>query len=154
MIHRHIEEALNLRRVQVHRQNAVSSRLADQICHQFGTDGVTRLVLAVLTRIAVIGHHRGNPPRRGTAERVDHQKQLHQVPVDRAGSALDHKDVAAAHRLADRDADLTVREHADLRLAQRKAQALCDRGCQLLIRIACEDLDIFAVDIHIFSPVY
>ena len=57
MIHRNIEKALNLRRMQVHGQNAVRTGSRDEIRNEFCGDRVTRLCLTVLSGIAEIRDH-------------------------------------------------------------------------------------------------
>ena len=51
--------------------------------------GVRGPELAVLPGIAEIGHDRGDPPRRGAPQRIEHDQQLHQVVVGRIGGRLD-----------------------------------------------------------------
>ena len=83
VVHRDVEEPLDLRLVQVHRQHPVGARRAQQVGDQLGRDRHARLVLAVLPGVAVIGHDRGDAGGRRPAERVDHHQQLHQVLVHR-----------------------------------------------------------------------
>ena len=63
MVHRNIEEPLNLLGVQVHRQDAVRPRGHQQVGHQLGGDGHARLVFAVLPGISVKRQHRRDPGR-------------------------------------------------------------------------------------------
>jgi len=48
MIHRDVEETLDLLRVQIHRQHAVRPRCDEQVGDELGRDRHPRLVLAVL----------------------------------------------------------------------------------------------------------
>ncbi len=60
VIHRDVEEPLDLRLVQIHRQHAVGPGGAQQVRHELGRDRHPRLVLPVLPRVAVIRHHSGD----------------------------------------------------------------------------------------------
>ena len=51
--------------------------------------------------IRVVGDHRGDPARRGAAQRIEGDEQLHDVIAHRLGEGLDHVDVAFAHVLLD-----------------------------------------------------
>ncbi len=64
VVHRNIEEALDLRRVQVERQDAFHPCLGDQVGDQLGRDRGARLGAAVLPGIAEIGDHGGDARRR------------------------------------------------------------------------------------------
>ena len=48
MIHRNVEETLNLLRVQINRQDAVRARRDEQVGHKLGRDRNAWLVLAVI----------------------------------------------------------------------------------------------------------
>ena len=108
VVDRDVEEPLQLRRVQVHGQHAVSARRLDEVSDQLGRDGVARFGLAVLAGIAEIGHDGGDAAGAGAAEGVDHDEHFHQVVVDRVAGRLHDKDVGAAHRFVDRDRNLAV----------------------------------------------
>ena len=159
VVHRDVEEALDLVGVQVHGQHPVSAGSGDQVGHQLGRDGVAGLGLPVLTGIAEIGDHGGDPSGGGPLQGVDHNKQLHQRVVHRAGLAvllkgaggLDHKDVGAAHRLIDRGEVLPVGESAHLGIAQGDAQFCADVFGQLRIGISGKDLNILPVCDHVLS---
>ena len=55
MIHRNIEKSLNLRRVQIQRQNPVRPRRFQQRRHQPGRDRNPGFVLPVLPGVPIIG---------------------------------------------------------------------------------------------------
>jgi hypothetical protein len=63
MVHGDIEEALNLRRVQVHRDDSVSPGSGDEVGNQLCRNRDARLILAVLSSVAEVGNHRRNPAR-------------------------------------------------------------------------------------------
>ena len=67
VVHGDVEEALDLRGVEVHRQHAVSAGAGDEVGHQLGGDGVAALGLAVLTGIAEVRDDRGDAAGGGAA---------------------------------------------------------------------------------------
>ena len=139
MIHRDVEEPLDLLRVQIHRDHAVGPRRGKQVGHQLRRDRNTRLILAILAGITVEGNDGCDLGCRRAARRVNHDQQLHQVFVGRVTRRLDDVHVAAADVLDDLDVDLAVRKTADGDLAQRLVQVLRDLLGQRPIGIACEN---------------
>src|SRR5262245_12103203 len=89
---------------------AVRGRSGDGGGHQFGGDGDSRLVLAVLARVAVVREHGGDPLGRGALECVEHDQQLHQIVVDRRGGGLDDENVCAADVVENLHVTLAVGE--------------------------------------------
>ena len=83
MIHRDVEEALDLLRVQIHRQDAVGAGGDEQVGHELGGDGHARLVFAVLPGVTVKRQHRRDARRARPPQRVNHDEQLHQIVVRR-----------------------------------------------------------------------
>ena len=70
---------------------------------------------------------RGGDVRRGRPlEGVDHHQQAHQMIVGGCARALDHEDVATAHRLHDVDVDLTVTKATHGRRLDGDAERLAD----------------------------
>ena len=130
VIDRHVEEALNLGGVQVHRQHAIGAGTRDDVGHQLGGDRHAAVVLAVLPGVAEVRHHRGDALGAGPLEAVDHDQQLHQVLVDRRAGRLHEEDVAAADVLVDLAGDFAVGEVADRDLARRQTQVVADALAQ------------------------
>ena len=118
VVDRDVEEALDLERVQVHRQDPVGARRGQEVGHQLGGDGDARLVLLVLPRVAEVRHHRGDARRRGAPERVEQDQELHHVVVDRRARRLNHEDVGAPDVLVDLAVVLAVGEVVERELAQ------------------------------------
>ena len=83
MIHRDVEKTLNLGRVKVHAQYAIGAGRGDDVCHQLGGDWSASLILAILSRIAEIGYHRGDAFRRCATQAVDVDQQFHEVGINR-----------------------------------------------------------------------
>ena len=71
--------------MQIHRQDPLNSRGRQEIRHELGSNGHTRLVLAVLAGIAEKRNHRGDAGRARPPGRIHQNQQLHQILVGRAG---------------------------------------------------------------------
>ena len=125
VIDRHVEEALDLRRVQVHRKHPVDACCGEQVGHQLGSDGHAGLVFALLAGVAEIRHHRRNARGRGAAGGVDEQQQLQPV-VGRGAGGLDEVQVGPADGLVVVDVQLAVREVLDFDLAEAAAEGFGD----------------------------
>ena len=61
VVDRHVEEALNLGGVQVHRQHAVGAGPRDQVGDELGRDRHAAFVFAVLPGVAEVGDDGGDP---------------------------------------------------------------------------------------------
>ena len=110
MVHRPVEEALDLRGVQVDGHQPVRARGGEQVSDQPRRDRFAPPALLILPRVAEERHHHRDPLRRRPLERVDHDQVFHDPLVDRRGVALQHEGVAAANRLKEPDHDLAVGE--------------------------------------------
>ena len=141
VIHGDIEEALDLRRVEVHGQDAVGAGGGDEIGHKLSGDGVAALRLAVLTRVAEIGNDGGDAPGGSTAHGVDHDEQLHEVVIDMVAGRLDDKHILATHRLKYRDGAFPVRKLRDVHVAERPVELCRNMLGQSGVGISGEDLD-------------
>ncbi len=122
VVDRDREEALDLARVQVHRQHAVGAGELEHVGDEPPGDRLARPRLAVLPRVREPGDHGGDPLRRAELRRLDHQQQLHQVPVDRVAAGLDEEDVGAADRLEVAAVRLAVGERGQLDVAELDAE--------------------------------
>ena len=148
VVHRDVEEALDLGGMEVHGQHPVGAGGGDHVGHKFRGDGVPRLGLAVLPGIAKIGDHRRNASGGGPLQSIDEDQKLHQVVVHRRAGGLDHKRVAAADRLVHGGENLAVREGPHLGLTQFGTHQPADLVGQLRIGVAGEYLDVLAVRNH------
>jgi hypothetical protein len=63
VIEGHVEEALDLSGVQIHRDDARDAGRGQEIRDELGRDRRARRDLAVLTAVAVVGDHRGDGAR-------------------------------------------------------------------------------------------
>ena len=123
-----LEEALDLARVQVHGEHAVGAGRLEHVGDEPGGDRLPRRRLLVLARVAEPGRDGDDPVRGRALGRVDHQEQLHQVPVHRRVRRLDDEDVRAADRLQVAAVDLAVREGLELDACRARCRA-CRRSC-------------------------
>ena len=139
IVGRNIEEALDLPGVQIDGQHAVGAGPGDEIGHELGRDRRARPLFAVLPGIAEIGNDRGDAPRRGAPQRVDHDEHFHQMIVGRRGGRLHDESVLPAHILLNLDEDLHIGEAPHLRPAQRNAEIRRDRIRERPIGVAREN---------------
>src|SRR3546814_1750941 len=72
---------------------------SDLIGDQLGRNGSARPGLPVLPCIAEIGEDSRDPPRRRAFQRIDADKQLHQIVIGRIGRRLEHEHILAANIL-------------------------------------------------------
>ena len=134
VIHRHVEIALNLRRVQIQSQRAARAGGFQQVRHELRGDRNPRLIFSILPRIAVIGEHRSDPPCRGALEGIDHQQQLEKVAVHRVMARLYDEYICAAHVFQDLEIDFAVAKAAQQRFAKGNVQVLADALCEHGVR--------------------
>ena len=154
VVHRDVEEALNLGGVQIHGQHAVGAGGGNHVGHQLCGNGIAGLGLAVLTGIAEIGDNGGDTAGRSTAQRVDHHQQLHQVVIDGLAGRLDNEHIAAADRFVQGNGDLTVGKALDLCFAQLCPHQAADLLCQGAVGVAAENFDVLPVRNHRKLPLF
>ena len=82
VVHRNIEEALDLTGVKVHCNHMVASGSLKHVGHQFGCDGRTRLVLLVLAGVGKVRKNGSDATCRRSLTCVDHDQELHESIVD------------------------------------------------------------------------
>ena len=78
VIDRHVEKALDLRCVQVHRNHMVTPSCLEHIGDQTSRDRRTTLVFLVLPCVEKVRDHGRHTARAGRLARIDHDKQLHE----------------------------------------------------------------------------
>ena len=133
VVNGNFEETLNLVCVQVHGYEAVDAGCGQEVGHQFGADGGSRLVFAVLARVAEVGDHRDDFGGRGAFGGVNQNKELKDVFGGGEGR-LDDEDVAAADGFVVVGLDFTVFELHDFFVQQVKAQVGGNLLCQRAVR--------------------
>lgn len=86
VVHRAVEEALDLLLVQVHRDEVRQARLAHHLGQQLGHDAAPLTHLALL-RVRQVRNDADNGPCRRRLAGVRHDQQLHNVVVDISGDS-------------------------------------------------------------------
>jgi len=131
VVHRPVEEALDLRGVQIDGHQPVGARGREQVRDEPRRDRLPATALLVLPGVAEERHNHGDPLGRRPLERVDHDELLHDPLVDRRGVALQHEGVATADRLQEPNHDLAVGEVVQLRGRRLDPHAVGDLGGKL-----------------------
>ena len=152
VVHRNVEESLNLRRMQINYQRPVGPCGRQQVSHQLRADRDARPVLAVLPGVSEIRNHHRDAARRGAFQRIDQQQQLQQVLVHRIARRLNQENVS--HRARSPGSAHTSRHPrtCNARLPQRQAKLFADFLGQRVIRRAGEDLPlVFAARAHLLG---
>ncbi|MMZ59881.1 hypothetical protein D1872_219400 [compost metagenome] len=140
MIHRNIEETLDLHRMQVHRNNTMRSGFLDQIRNQLGCNRIAGAGLPVLTGITVVRNDHVDALGRSPFQSIYHHQKLHQIIVDRSASGLYHINVAAANAFGQLDLNFAVTEARRLRVSHRNSDVIGNLVSQLGIGVTGEDL--------------
>jgi hypothetical protein len=147
-----LEEALNLRAVQVHGKNAVGAGGLDTVGTDTGSDRHPRLVLFVSLGIREIGNDCRHLSGAGSLERVDPEEELDEIVVDGVVGPLHDENVAAAHVFEHPDENISFAEDVDFRARQVHPQIVADRSPERLARAAGEYLQ-FTVGIGLFGGI-
>ena len=108
--------------MEIEGEDAIGACRRHQVRDELRRNRCARAGFPVLPRIAEIGDHRRDAPRRRAPERVLDDQQFHQVVVGGVGGRLDHEHVLAAHVLLDFDEDFHVRKAADDRFGKGQVQ--------------------------------
>src|SRR5688572_26916267 len=117
MVHRDVEESLQLMLVEINAEDAVRARRLDHVRDELGADRDAWLILAILSRVAVVRHHDRDAGRARTLGRVDQEQRLEQI-LRRRVRRLNDEHVVAADVLIDPDEDLAIRKTGERELAQ------------------------------------
>ncbi len=112
--------------MQIDGENAVGAGLGDQIGHQLGRYRRAGTDFAVLAGVTEIGDHRRDAAGRGTAQRIDHDQQFHQIVVGGKTGRLDDEHVLPAHIFLHLDEHFHVGEAAHLGFDEGQLEVLAD----------------------------
>ena len=82
VVNRHIEETLNLARMEVHSDDMIASSGLQHVGHQLGGDRSTALVFLVLARIGEVGNNGRDAAGGGSLASIDHDEEFHKSVVD------------------------------------------------------------------------
>ena len=144
----HVEEALDLARVQVHGEHAVGPGGLDEVGHEARADGHAGLVLLVAAPVGVEGDDGGDAPRRGAPRGVDHDEQLEDRGAHGGMEGLHEEDVAAADVLAVLDEDVLVGELEDVGAPGRTPQVGADGLREFGVGAPREDRHVHEIGAH------
>src|SRR5512132_2855761 len=126
VVERSVEEPLDLPAVQVDRHDAVRPGGAEQVRDELRADRLAGHGLLVLTGVAVVRHHRGDPLGARALHGVDHDQLFDDRLVHGLVMGLHDEHVGAAYRLLGTEVDLARREASDLPLTDRDAEVVGD----------------------------
>ena len=126
MVERNVEEALDLRGVQVHRNDAVSAGAFEEVRGEFRGDRNAAFVFAVLTSVAEVRNDRRNATGARATEAVDHHQEFHQRIVDRAARRLNDEDVFAANVFFNAAEGLAVGELLNADMTRRQTEVIAN----------------------------
>jgi hypothetical protein len=110
VVDRAVEEALDLRCVEVDRHDAVGTGGLEEVGDETGRDRLAAAALLVLPGVGVERGDDGDALRARPLRRIDHDELLHEPLVDRSGVGLDDEDVGPADALVVPRVDLAVGE--------------------------------------------
>jgi hypothetical protein len=94
IVHRDIEEALDLTCMQIHSDDVVASGDCEHVGHQLGGDWGTRAVLLIHAGVRKARNDRCNTPCAGALAGLNENEQLHEVIVHIPASGLEDEDVS------------------------------------------------------------
>ncbi len=97
MIERNIEEALDLRGVEVERENAIGAGALDEVGAKFRGNRNATFVFTILARVSEIRNHRRNAIGARATATVDHDEEFHESVVHRSTRRLDNEHVFSAN---------------------------------------------------------
>ena len=90
IIHRHVEEALDLRGMEIHRDDMVTPSGLQHIGNKLGRYRRPTLVLLVLARIREVRDDSSDASGAGGLAGIDHDEELHEAVIDvTRGSGLE-----------------------------------------------------------------
>src|SRR2546421_8208312 len=138
-INRYVEEALDLSRVHIHGQDALSASDSDAVCDQASRDRNTRLIFLIGAPIGIVRNDSSDTSRRGTFERIDHDEQFHDRAIDRSAKGLNNKNISATDILIDLDKNIFVAELKNVGITEWNAQFPANRTRKLTVCITCKD---------------
>jgi exosortase len=126
VVHRDVEESLDLWCVEIHREDPVHSGGGEQVCDQLCGDRYPRLVLPVLPCVAEKWNHGGDALGARAAGGIHHDEELHQVVVRRRAARLDDEHVGITDVFVDFHLGFPVGKCGDMDVGKRLAKVFRD----------------------------
>ena len=108
MIDQDVEEAHNLRRVQIQYEYPLGSGSGEQVGYELGGNGFAAGGFSVLAAVAVIGHDHIDAPAEAAFGSIEQDKQLHQIFVNRRTGRLDKKTISPLTLSCNLHIDFTI----------------------------------------------
>src|SRR5258708_12771694 len=127
------------------RERSAGPRGFKQVRNQLRGDRNTRLIFAILPRIAVIRQHGGDWAGGRAFEGINHEEKFEQVVVHRIMAGLNDKYVRAAHIFQNLKIYFAIAEPAKHGLAQRNVQMLADGVRQHRVRSSGKNFEALVV---------
>jgi hypothetical protein len=87
IIHWYVKEALDLRRMEIHRDDMVTPSSLQHIRNKLGRDRCSTLVFLVLARVWEVRDDRSDASGAGGLAGVDHDEEFHEAVIDVTGSS-------------------------------------------------------------------
>lgn len=137
-----VEEALDLRGVQVHAEHPIGAGGLQEVGHQTRPDADARLILLVTTRVWEAGQDGGDATGRSTLERVDHEEGLHEAVIDRRCHRLNDEHIPVTDIFVDPRHQVPVGEFDGFALAHRQPEVFTDRAREFGMATTREDRDV------------
>lgn len=122
VIHRNIEEALNLARVKIHRDYMITSRNYEHVGDQLGRNRRPRLVLFIHASVGETWDDSSDPACRCSFTCRDENEEFHEIIIDISTAGLDDEDVFVTDRLGNFDVSFAIGEFFDCDGNERDVQ--------------------------------
>ena len=129
VVHREVEEALDLGGVQVQRDHTIGSGHFDRIGADTGSDGDPGFVLLVPLGIAKIGHNDRHRLGTGALQRINPEEKFHEIVISRKDGRLHEIHVAPTDIVFDPHEQIPLREAQHFPRPRLHVQVLADLQC-------------------------
>ena len=150
MVNRLFKESLYLRRMKVHRDDAVDACRLDAVRANSGTDGNARLVLLVTLCIGKIRDNCGYGVCAGSFKGIDPEQQFNKLVIRLAADGLNNVNVLVADGFIDAHEDISFAELDGLRVAKLCSEIGAHLFGKRLARASGKYLDNSRTRVHLF----
>ncbi len=146
VVHRTVEEALNLTGVQVTSDQSLHACGGQHVGHELGGNRGAGHDLAVLTSVTEIGNHGGDTGCAGSLESVEHQAEFHEVEVHWRAGGLNDKYIVAAYVFTNFNSNFTIGKAFAQYRRRLGSQMLANGFCQSRAGRTADD---FKLAVHV-----
>ena len=140
MVHRYIEEPLQLLGVQINSEDTVCAGGGNDVGDKFRRNRHPAFVLAVLAGIAKVRDNRGNSICACAFQAIKINQQLDEVFVNGTARGLNHETIPAAHVVFDADDFFAIGKLLYFGSPKGHFEVIAHRLCQRLIAAAGKHL--------------